>query len=282
MIVVIIALIPPQCSSQNTTRLSIQPQQYSYTYKVKIVNLSKKSVYSMTHLEVTHQFESLHDLKQEVHKAIPAASNHSYGYMEPGHGLKGKQRLLLTSDDLAEMYQMHKNKREIVLWCYGKVEVSDQSTISTNRKRSRSPDKPEETMRNKPGSTKKQALANKIKDVEDIVLKLQDKHGSDYSVEKLNAWAHLIHTDKHGSYDTPPNLPYFKKPTNKAKENNGANVPQHHKSGSSGLSPSKRLGFRSECIDQLSKWHALMEKDGITREQYEELKNTIMGDISTF
>ena len=34
--------------------------------------------------------------------------------------------------------------------------------------------------------------------VEDIVKKLEDKHDH-YSIEKLNAWAHLIHLGKHTS-----------------------------------------------------------------------------------
>ena len=31
--------------------------------------------------------------------------------------------------------------------------------------------------------------------------------------KKLNAWAHLIQMGKHGSYDCPPDLPYFKRST---------------------------------------------------------------------
>ena len=45
-------------------------------------------------------------------------------------------------------------------------------------------------------------------------------------------------------------------------------------------SPSKRLGFRSQFIEQLSKWHDLLEKGGINEQQYEDLKQTILGDIS--
>ena len=41
---------------------------------------------------------------------------------------------------------------------------------------------------------------------------LHTKHGSTYSTEKLSAWVHLIQMKKHSSYDSPPNLPYFKLP----------------------------------------------------------------------
>ena len=94
---------------------------------------------SLKSLEGTHQFESLNDLKEEVHKAVPSASDDSYGYIEPGHGLRGKQRLLKTEDDVREMYRIYKSKQEILLWCYGNVEVSDQSKIPNGRKRSLSP-----------------------------------------------------------------------------------------------------------------------------------------------
>ena len=39
-----------------------------------------------------------------------------------------------------------------------------------------------------------------------------------------------------------------------------------------GISPGKRLNMRSECINQLDKWHALMERVAISMEQYREFK----------
>ena len=44
------------------------------------------------------------------------------------------------------------------------------------------------------------------------------------------------------------------------------------------VSPRKRLQTRSECIDQLDKWHQLMEKGTVTAEQYKENQD-IMNDI---
>ena len=45
------------------------------------------------------------------------------------------------------------------------------------------------------------------------------------------------------------------------------------------LSPGKGIQLRSECISQLDPWHALMEKGGISQDQYEELKKAIFSDI---
>ena len=39
------------------------------------------------------------------------------GYIEPGHGLRGKQRWISSDEDLRDMYRMHSTK-EILLWCF--------------------------------------------------------------------------------------------------------------------------------------------------------------------
>ena len=44
------------------------------------------------------------------------------------------------------------------------------------------------------------------------------------------------------------------------------------------VSPGKRLQMKLECIDQLDKWHQLME-EGVTAEQYKEIQDNIMNDI---
>ena len=40
---------------------------------------------------------------------------------------------------------------------------------------------------------------------------LKEKHGSKYTVERLNAWAHMNNMGKHSSKDDPPDLPFKKK-----------------------------------------------------------------------
>ena len=59
-------------------------------------------------------------------------------------------------------------------------------------------------------SSKRQAIAKSISEVEDIIKKLKEKHGDDFSVEKLNCWAHMLNVGKHSSYDEPPDLPFFR------------------------------------------------------------------------
>ena len=77
----------------------------------------------------------------------------------------------------------------------------------------------------------------------------------------------MVHLKKHASYDEPPDKPFFRvKGSAKAQ----------------GISPAKRITLRSECIDQLDKWHKLMEKGAISTDQYNDLQDTIMNDIKKF
>jgi len=93
----------------------------------------------------------------------------------------------------------------------------------------------------------------------------------------INAWAHMIHMGKHASYDNPPDLPYFKK----CSKIGSAAQPIVNQVVSS-LSPAQRVQICSECIDQLSKLHSLLEKGGKPTEQYNALQKAIFTDIQNF
>ncbi len=137
--------------------------------------------------------------------------------------------------------------------------------------------------------TKKEAIASKISEVECIVKKLQDKHGNQYSGEKCNAWTHLIHVGKHDSHDDPPDLPYFRgtkkrklQTASEGRENSPPSPQAASKSSPSIItSPSKRVGLRSQCIEQLVKWHSLLEKGAISQLQYDEMQKAIMEEIKS-
>jgi len=46
-----------------------------------------------------------------------------------------------------------------------------------------------------------------------------------------------------------------------------------------GVSPCKRLTMPTACIEQMDKWHSLLEKGGITQQQYDQLQEKIMSDM---
>ena len=98
-----------------------------------------------------------------------------------------------------------------------------------------------------------------MSEVDDVVSKLKEKHGEKYTPAQLNCWAHMINTHKHESLDSPPKKSFFWK-------ERSADAP--------GVSPGKRITLRSECIDQLDKWHSLKESGVISKEEY-DLQKTI-------
>ena len=108
-----------------------------------------------------------------------------------------------------------------------------------------------------------------MSEVELIIEKLKENHENSYSPEQLRAWAHMIHMKRHTSYEFPPDKPFFGKL-------------RRRESTDAALSPRKRISKRSECIDQLEKWHRLMESGAISADQYDELQKTILADIKKF
>ena len=128
-----------------------------------------------------------------------------------GMAQTGKKESLIVDEDLNVIYQHYKRKHDILLWCY-----RQEITPSGGRKSRKRPadasitDSDDEHPKTIPTKPKQNACSRKLSEVEDIVKKLKDKHGASFSVEKYNAWAHMIHMGKHGSYEDAPVLPYFK------------------------------------------------------------------------
>ena len=177
------------------------------------------------------------------------------GYIEPGHGQRGKIRDLSDEDNLSEMYVLFKRQNNnVLLWCYD-GNVGEPSNVQTCKRTA-------QTTSDSAPSSKRQAIAKNISEVEDIK-NLKVKHGDDFSVEKLNCWAHMLNVGKHSSYDEPPDLPFFRGRKERAKDD-GPSQPPTSSSGS----PTKRIGLRAQCIDQLSKWHAFLVAGGIDQAQY--------------
>jgi hypothetical protein len=124
-------------------------------------------------------------------------------------------------------------------------------------------------------AAKRATCESTINAVQQLVEELKEKHGSKYTVECLNAWAHMINMGKHSSKDDPPDLPFFGK-KKKAMESTSVTPSTSVHADS----PSKWVGVRTQCIDQLTKWHDLLKSGAISPSQYEELKGTILKDMS--
>ena len=114
----------------------------------------------------------------------------------------------------------------------------------------------------------------KLSEVQEIVTILQSKHGTTYTPEQYHAWTQLIQMGKQSSYDKPPQYTFFKvapkKLSSSAVVGPGA---------VSANSPGKRVHLRTELFTQLEKLEGLFRQSSLIREQCDELKNSIMGDI---
>ena len=228
-------------------------------YAVKVINPSGNGGEQMKHFGAP-QFGSVDEFKENLQKHcnefVTSEHNIQFGYIIPGHGKKGKQVNISENGDLSQMYERYKTRKQIVLW-----------VKNVSKKRSKSPADTDETPPTKVGRSRYDGHLKKMNEVEEIVDQLSKKQDK-YTPEQIRAWAHMIHLKKHASYDTPPDKPFFR-----TKRPNSDSVT------AIGFSPSKRINLRSQCIEQLDKWHSLMEKGAISSQQYEELQATILSDI---
>lgn len=258
--------------SATVSTLSSQKAK-AYSYSLKIVNRKKKAEFVVQTLRMNDQFALLDNLKAKLKDECGdkvAAEIDQLGYIEPGHGLRGKQRWLNSDEDLEEMYVKFRGK-EITLWCFGKDE--------TSKKRPHSPDK-ENQSEKVPRSGRYDEYTRKMTEVEDIELKLWEKHDGQYTEEQLRAWAHLVQLKKHTSLDVPPDKPFWRG-RKRMRTDPAPTTPERQQPGPSRAQPSpgKCVQMWGQCVDQLLKWHELLEKGGINQQQYDDVKATIMSQI---
>ena len=193
----------------------------------------RKSDYSVHKLLNKPKFSSLVALHNEITSSLHVEPL-QVGYIVPGHGLKGKQEWINEDSDLKSMYDVYSKRKncDIILWCQC---VTEESTIAPkqSQKRSHTTEGTAST-----STSKRVAGLEKIAQIQEIVSQLQEKHGTNYSVEKLNCWAHLILMKKHASYDVPPEYPYFK---GKRGDPKGGNSPSTSVTVSPGNSASATI-----------------------------------------
>ena len=145
-----------------------------------------------------------------------------------------------------------------------------ESHKSDFSKRSRTSTDPESSASGgfKAGRSNYDKHIEKMTDVDEICDELSDKHADKNTPEQYRCWSDLIQLRKHDSYESPPNKRFF---TEKSRGTAAA--------FSAGVSPSKRINMRSECMSQLDKWHSLKERGIISEEQYKDVQDKIMSDI---
>lgn len=264
-----------------STKITISPVKIpgdKYTYRVKVVNQERKSEFIMDKLSDTHRFKSMDELRHSLMDHLKFQVE-TLGYIEPGHGLRGKQQWLNRESDLDDMYECTKQRKEVTLWCYRPNE-----NLKPSRKRACS----ERT--DPPAKAKRETCARRTDEVEDIICSLKQKHDKKFTMEQMSCWAHLYRMGKHSSLDDPPNLPFFtgykNKPVQSATEK-GPAAPEKGSLSSStvanqppvNVSPPQKIQMRGESIKQLADWHSLLKQGIVSQEQYEEIQSVILKDM---
>lgn len=191
------------------------------------------------------------------------------GYIEPGHGWKGKQQWINANEDLGEMYSTYSNvEKNVLLWCYLPIKTVPRKPSANEPARKRA--------KHAQNNDDKASEASKVFET------LEEKHNGKYKPEQLHAWAQMIQMKKHFSLETPPDYPFFRgrKPKDKSPTRSKAvTISPKSPKPSSHPSPGRKIRMRTECIEQLQKVGELLEKGSISTEQHKELQEAIMRDI---
>lgn len=249
---------------------------------MKFINPSRKSEFQVRKWRVCKIFKTITSLTSNLKKSfeeIGGEKELSLGYVEPGHGYKGRQQWIHSDDDLHDMYQTYKKKKEILLWCYLPREKD-----CAKRGRTQDGDDHSKSKRTRCAESNEA----KMKDVSEIITSLRSKHGNLFTPEQFHAWAQMIQIGKHESREEPPNYPFFKgrkrkdtSHTDRSTSPSSSPKPQPSQcTAVTGISPGKRIHLRTELIEQLGKLGTLLEKGNITQEQYGTLKSVVLEDIT--
>ena len=95
----------------------------NYCYSIKLVNPAKKSEYRVHNVRDCSKFVNMEQLEGFVKSTFKEYQNYDsvlcMGYVEPGHGWKGKQQWVNSDNDVVELYRTYQEKtKDILLWCH--------------------------------------------------------------------------------------------------------------------------------------------------------------------
>ena len=254
-----------------------------YKYKVTILDSlkhSKKAVTRYLH-HFSAKFHSVTDIRvrllEEFGDDLPGTINFDVGYYEK----RSSKCLLVTSEDLKQMYEGFKVDEDILLWCDGKSkEVTGSDKV---RKRRREPEKSSEQ-----------------EDVDAIYQELKEKHSTSFTVPQYRLWARMIHCGTHDSRDSPPAVPMFtgSQPKRPRKESLADTIAESvaaiSKAFSSpqsssnqgpasapvlGLSPGKSVDLRMKNLQQLRYIQQLLEDNILSENEFLEQKKCILESL---
>ena len=122
----------PQCIISDDSEGEMDGRGDSSYYSIKLINPDRKSKYSIEKWCTRRVFKTVSHLTtklKEKYAELEPCRELRVGYMDPGHGWKGKQHWITCDEDLKDMYKVYNSKAEILIWCFlpGKPENSTKN-----------------------------------------------------------------------------------------------------------------------------------------------------------
>ena len=269
----------------------VQEDAQRYSYCLKFFNPKKRSKFVVDKLRRYSRFKSPTELREclqdEFKQLVSSRTNFDIGY---NSGQRGSAKIWITDEeDLVKMYSTHnKPNQEIVLWCEGMGNATDETTATSSKGKKRHAvddgDRP---------VSKRQQIQDAV---EDIVMQLEEEHGSQFTPAQYRLWANMIQVGTHRKYDTPPNVPMFGI-SGKTAPAKGNNLSEALSSAAEGLmrvwknpsecscssstpprpsTPASCATVRSQYIQQLKELHHLYEIGAISLAEYEQQKDVTL------
>ncbi len=174
-------VIGSSISNSFQTTAAPPPGVSTFKYSVKIMNPQRKSEFEVLMMKTKDRFGSITNLKKQVQSEFKdkLGTLKQIGYIEPGHGLRGKQRWLSSDDDLCTMYETHSGNTEILLWCF-----EERGTKRSLEEKSPSESGPAQKI-------PKTNYAQHVDNIHEIESDLKKKHKEAFTDAQYRAWANF-------------------------------------------------------------------------------------------
>lgn len=132
---------------------------------------------------------------KEFESQVPTIPDFPVGYY---HGRLSTKYWLMCQSDLEAMYKsVEQGSGKILLWCDAYMDQASREIQSQGKGKKRKHPAEEGTSRREKNE----------QDVDELVQKLKEKHGTKYSLPQLRLWGRMIQAGNHEDLDDPPRVP---------------------------------------------------------------------------
>ena len=258
-----------------------------YNYVVRVISLTRKSLFSVWNWHHVNEKFSLPDvLKVKLMETFADQVLDTSGG-KPGNA----KRWIEFSDELDTMFAVYPHDNTITLWCDGKnANANTCGAAKSQTKRTNSVDED-------PPVSKR---AKKDQDIEEAFKILQENRSDEYNTPRLCLWARTYGNGLYDDLDKPPNVPAITGQPIKKKEAKyepltealattaimkilvaGSYASPTRNVGSDtkkavGISPASKANLSRQCLQQLTILQQLRENSLLSEEEFSERKHLLL------